>query len=88
LTVIIPTKMIKELRQIYVYNDCLKYSKPMLICILTRTTFTKEDLISFDKTTAITNHACGLGKNFIFESDNITLNKEIRNTILEWFKII
>jgi 5-methylcytosine-specific restriction enzyme subunit McrC len=77
-----------DLRQMYVYNDYWQSSKAMLLYPSNKTTFAKEDFISFTKITAIAHHECGLGKISIFDSDNKTLDKEIGNTILEWFNIL
>ena len=77
-----------DLRQMYVYNDYWKSTKAMLLYPSNTTTFTKEDFIPFNKITETAHHECGIGKISIFASDKKTLDKEIGNTILEWFNII
>jgi 5-methylcytosine-specific restriction enzyme subunit McrC len=67
--------------------SCAKI-KDILLYPSKRTTFTKEYFIPFYKITEIAHHECGLRKISIFESDNITLDKEIGSTILAWFNII
>ena len=77
-----------DLRQMYVYNDYWKSTKAMLLYPSNTTTFTKEDFIPFNKITETAHHECGIGKISIFDSDKKNLDKEIGNTILEWFNII
>jgi len=71
-----------------VYNDYWKSTKAMLLYPSNTTIFTKKDFIPFNKITEIAHHECGIGKISIFDSDIKTLDKEIGNTILEWFNII
>jgi 5-methylcytosine-specific restriction enzyme subunit McrC len=78
-----------DLRQMYVYNEYWQSDKAMLLYPSNISTFEEKDFKNFNAFEGKTeHHACGLGKISIFDSDNISLDKEIGNTILEWFNII
>ncbi len=78
-----------DLRQMYVYNEYWQSDKAMLLCPSNISTFEEKDFKKFNAFEGKTEqHACGLGKISIVESDSITLDKEIGSNILEWFNRI
>ncbi|MFT5252694.1 MAG: 5-methylcytosine-specific restriction enzyme subunit McrC [Flavobacteriales bacterium] len=73
----------------HVYNAYWQSDKTMLLYPSNISTFEENYFKKFDALEGKTkHHACGLEKISIFESNNITLDKEIGSNILEWFNVI